>query len=199
MSGQPVTIRLPTLLADLIDGERRVEVAGDTVRDALNAFMKAEPVAVLSAEQVGEDFDARTSATARHYRYRIRNRRPPLAIERGRVWWVAAPLDHAAMHEAGQALIGKHDFTTFRAAPISRDNCRALSISRRGPVSSPRAARSFARSAFSVRRADRSARRSHGPVDRVAKVAREGRHVRRGEKRPGTPVVSRHVDDGEAA
>ena len=88
----------------------------DTVRDALNAFMKAEPVAVLSAEQVGEDFDARTSATARHYRYRIRNRGPPLAIERGRVWWVAAPLDHAAMHQAGQALIGKHDFTTFRAA-----------------------------------------------------------------------------------
>ena len=87
-----------------------------TVRDALNAFMKSEPVVVLSAERVGDDFDARTSATARHYRYRILNRRPPPAVERGQAWWVAAPLDHAAMHQAGQALVGKHDFTTFRAA-----------------------------------------------------------------------------------
>ena len=61
----------------------------ETVRDALNAFMKSEPVVVLSADQVGDDFDARTSATARHYRYRILNRRPPPAVERGQAWWVA--------------------------------------------------------------------------------------------------------------
>jgi tRNA pseudouridine38-40 synthase len=88
----------------------------DTVRDALNALLRPHAVAVLRAEHVADDFDARFSARRRHYLYRIVNRRPDLALDRGRAWRVPRPLDHAAMHEAAQLLLGKHDFTTFRAA-----------------------------------------------------------------------------------
>ena len=73
-------------------------------------------MAVLAAERVADDFNARTSAVKRHYLYRILNRRADLALEAGRAWRVPRPLDAAAMHEAAQRLIGKHDFTTFRAA-----------------------------------------------------------------------------------
>ncbi|MCX7312963.1 MAG: tRNA pseudouridine(38-40) synthase TruA [Hyphomicrobiales bacterium] len=87
----------------------------DTIRDALNAHLRPHPVAVLSAEQVAPDFDARRSAVRRHYLYRIGNRRPDLALERGRAWRVPRRLDDAAMHGAAQRLVGKHDFTTFRS------------------------------------------------------------------------------------
>ncbi|MBM3529451.1 MAG: tRNA pseudouridine(38-40) synthase TruA [Alphaproteobacteria bacterium] len=87
----------------------------DTVRDALNAHLRPHPVAVLSAAVVPPDFDARRSAVRRHYLYRIVNRRPDLALERGRAWRVPRPLDHEAMHAAAQRLVGKHDFTTFRS------------------------------------------------------------------------------------
>src|SRR5882724_5012574 len=87
----------------------------DTVRDALNAHLRPHPVAVLSAEKVAGDFDARRSAWRRHYLYRIANRRPDLALERGRAWRVPRRLDAEAMHAAAQRLIGKHDFTTFRS------------------------------------------------------------------------------------
>ncbi len=86
-----------------------------TVRDALNAHLRPWPVAVLAAEIVPDDFNARFSAVKRHYLYRIFNRRPDLALERGRAWRWARPLDAAAMHAAAQRLIGKHDFTTFRS------------------------------------------------------------------------------------
>lgn len=88
----------------------------DTVRDAINAHLRPAPVAVTSAEIVPETFNARLSATKRHYLYRILNRRAPPALEVNRVWHVAWPLDAAAMHEAAQSLLGRHDFTTFRAA-----------------------------------------------------------------------------------
>jgi tRNA pseudouridine38-40 synthase len=87
----------------------------DTVRDAINAHLRPHPVAVLSAEKVAADFDARRSALRRHYLYRIGNRRPDLALERGRAWRVPRRLDVEAMHAAAQRLIGKHDFTTFRS------------------------------------------------------------------------------------
>ncbi|RTL53647.1 MAG: tRNA pseudouridine(38-40) synthase TruA [Bradyrhizobiaceae bacterium] len=86
----------------------------DRVRDALNAHVRPYPIAVLSAEIVGEDFDARFSAKRRHYLYRIANRRANLAVNAGHVWRVAKPLDVPAMQEAAQVLVGKHDFTTFR-------------------------------------------------------------------------------------
>jgi tRNA pseudouridine38-40 synthase len=88
----------------------------DTVRDATNAHLKPAPVAILSAEPVPETFNARLSAVKRHYLYRILNRRAPAALELNRVWHVAWKLDAGAMHEAAQSLIGRHDFTTFRAA-----------------------------------------------------------------------------------
>ncbi len=92
------------------------ETTAHTVQMALNQHLKGLPVVVLAAEAVGEDFHARFSATARHYRFRILNRRAPPALERGRVWWVPVPLDAAAMHEAARHLVGHHDFTSFRAA-----------------------------------------------------------------------------------
>jgi tRNA pseudouridine38-40 synthase len=87
----------------------------DTVRDALNAHLRPHPVAVLAAERTADDFNARTSATKRHYLYRIINRRADLTVDAGHAWRVPRPLDVAAMHAAAQRLIGKHDFTTFRS------------------------------------------------------------------------------------
>jgi tRNA pseudouridine38-40 synthase len=88
----------------------------DTVRDALTAHLRPHPVAVLAVERVSDTFDARFSALKRHYLYRIVNRRPDLTLTRGRAWRVPRALDHRVMHEAAQRLVGKHDFTTFRAA-----------------------------------------------------------------------------------
>jgi tRNA pseudouridine38-40 synthase len=89
---------------------------GDTVRDAVNFHLRPRPIAVLTAEQVAENFDARFSATKRHYLYRIVNRRADLALDQNRAWRVPRPLDGDAMHAAAQKLVGRHDFTTFRAA-----------------------------------------------------------------------------------
>jgi tRNA pseudouridine38-40 synthase len=86
----------------------------DTVRDAITAHLRPQPVAVLSAEKVPESFDARFSAVKRHYLYRIINRRADLAIERNRAWRLPRLLHHETMHDAAQRLVGKHDFTTFR-------------------------------------------------------------------------------------
>jgi tRNA pseudouridine38-40 synthase len=98
------------------------EFGGDKLRDALNHYMRPDPVAVLEAQKTSADFHARFSATARHYLFRILNRRAQPALERGRVWHVAMPLDAEVMHRAAQALLGRHDFTTFRAA-----ECQAAS------------------------------------------------------------------------
>jgi tRNA pseudouridine38-40 synthase len=87
----------------------------DTVRDAVNFHLRPQPVAVLAAEQVPADFDARFSAVKRHYLYRIVNRRADLTLEQNRAWRVPRALDSTAMHAAAQRLLGKHDFTTFRS------------------------------------------------------------------------------------
>ena len=92
------------------------DFAPETVRDALNFHLRPAPIAILACEVVPETFDARFSAKARHYLYRIVNRRARLALDRDRAWQVAVPLDAAAMHEAARHLIGRHDFTTFRSA-----------------------------------------------------------------------------------
>ena len=84
------------------------------LRDGLNAHLRPAPVGVLSADIVPDTFEARFSAIKRHYRYRIANHRANLALDIGRVWRVPRPLDHEAMHDAAQRLLGKHDFTTFR-------------------------------------------------------------------------------------
>ena len=94
----------------------------DTVRDATNAHLRPAPVSVLAADEVPATFHARMSAIRRHYLYRILNRRAPPALDRNRVWHVPWPLDHGRMHEAAQTLLGRHDFTTFRAS-----ECQAAS------------------------------------------------------------------------
>lgn len=88
----------------------------ETVRDALNFHLRPAAISVVEAAEVDGSFDARRSATGRRYLYRIFNRRAPPALLRGRVWHVAKPLDAAAMHEAAQVLIGRHDFSSFRAS-----------------------------------------------------------------------------------
>ena len=98
------------------------EASADTVRDAINFHLKPRPVAILDAVPAAADFHARFSAIERAYRYRIVNRRVPLTFEAGRAWQVAVPLDADAMGEAAQALVGRHDFTSFRAAQCQADS-----------------------------------------------------------------------------
>ena len=83
---------------------------------ALNWHLAPEPVAVLAATEVDESFHARFSATRRRYLYRVICRRAPLTIERGLAWRIPQPLDVEAMRAAARALVGRHDFTTFRAS-----------------------------------------------------------------------------------
>ncbi len=91
-------------------------IPAQKVRDALNYHMKPHPVAVLQAAAAPEGWNARFSAIGRAYRYRILNRRARPALLAGRVWHVPAELDAAAMHEAARSLLGRHDFSSFRAA-----------------------------------------------------------------------------------
>ncbi|MFY8139166.1 MAG: tRNA pseudouridine(38-40) synthase TruA [Caulobacter sp.] len=86
----------------------------EVVMNALNAHLVPQPVAVLDAVVVADDWHARFSARARRYQYRILNRPAPPALDRGKVWHVKKPLDAAAMQDAAQVLVGHHDFTTFR-------------------------------------------------------------------------------------
>ena len=92
------------------------ETTPETVRDALNHHLRPHPVVVLSAAAVASGFNARISARERLYRYRIVNRRAPLALDAGRAWHVSVPLDAEAMDAAATVLLGKHDFTSFRAS-----------------------------------------------------------------------------------
>ena len=116
--------------------ELKRQADADTVRDALNFHLKPAAVVIVAAEAVDDDFHARFSARGRQYLYRITNRRPPPAVERGRTWWVPVPLDAGAMHEAAQVLVGRHDFTTFRAAQCQAKSPEktldALDVSRHG-------------------------------------------------------------------
>ncbi|PHS25836.1 MAG: tRNA pseudouridine(38-40) synthase TruA [Robiginitomaculum sp.] len=86
----------------------------DTVRDALNHHLGNNPISVLYAETVNDDFEARFGAIERTYLYRLIDRRPPLALDRGRIWRVPQSLNVTRMDKAAQVLIGPHDFTTFR-------------------------------------------------------------------------------------
>ncbi|MGB0681269.1 MAG: tRNA pseudouridine(38-40) synthase TruA [Magnetovibrionaceae bacterium] len=86
------------------------------VMEAVNHHLKPEAIAILSAERVADDFHARFQAVERGYIYRILNRRAPAVLDRDRVWRVPQPLDVEAMDRAAQALVGHHDFSSFRAA-----------------------------------------------------------------------------------
>jgi tRNA pseudouridine38-40 synthase len=92
------------------------EIEPQRLMAALNFHVRPNPIAITACAIVADDFHARFSATGRAYLYRIVNRRAPPVIERGHVWWVATELDAPAMHQAAQRLIGRHDFSTFRAS-----------------------------------------------------------------------------------
>ena len=91
------------------------DIAPFRLMEALNARLRPDPIAVLKCEVKPDDWHARFSCLGRRYLYRIVNRRAPLTLERGRAWHVTRPIDDAAMHRAAQALVGRHDFTTFRS------------------------------------------------------------------------------------
>ncbi len=86
------------------------------LRDALNFHLRPQPVVVLRAAPAPEGWHPRFDAIGRSYRYTILNRRPRPALLAGRVWHVEPPLDAAAMAQAAALLLGRHDFTSFRAA-----------------------------------------------------------------------------------
>ena len=109
-------------LGQVAHGDLSREWPAATVRDAINSHLRPEPIAVVAAERVADDFSARFDAVERSYLYRVLNRRSPPTLEAGRVWHVSRPLDAAAMHEAAQVLVGHHDFSTFRDA-----QCQAAS------------------------------------------------------------------------
>ncbi len=112
------------------------EAAPEVIRSAVNYHLRPQAISVVAVELVSPEFDARRSAIARHYLYRILNRRAPPALERGRVWHVAAPLDLAAMRDGARHLVGHHDFSTFRdslcqaKSPVK--TLDALDLSREG-------------------------------------------------------------------
>jgi len=98
------------------------ELTPHRLREGLNALMRPQPVSVLDVEAVAEDWHARFSCTGRRYMYRILNRRAPPALDQGRVWHVAVPLDVEAMQAGAAMLVGRHDFTTFRSVHCQSDS-----------------------------------------------------------------------------
>lgn len=116
--------------------------------EALNHHLRPAPIAVLACEAKPDDWHARFSCIGRAYLYRIANRRAPLTLDANRAWQIAQPLDAEAMHRAAQALVGRHDFTTFRSvhcqAQSPEKSLDLLSVERVGEeVHIRAAARSF--------------------------------------------------------
>ncbi|GAN98353.1 tRNA pseudouridine synthase A [Komagataeibacter xylinus NBRC 13693] len=110
-----------------LDFPADVTLSSATVRDGLNFYMKPHPVVVLMARPVLPHWNARFSACSRAYRYRILNRPARPALEEGHVWHVRTPLDADVMHSAAQSLVGRHDFTSFRASACqARSPVRSL-------------------------------------------------------------------------
>lgn len=118
------------------------------LREGLNALVRPQPISVLEVEDVADDWHARFSCTGRRYVYRVLNRRAPPALDRGRVWHIAVPLDVEAMAEGAKLLVGRHDFTTFRSVQCQSDSpvktLDKLEVSRVGEeIHIEAAARSF--------------------------------------------------------
>jgi len=92
------------------------EYDAETVKRATNFYLINKPVSVLFCERVSDDFNARFSCTARHYKYVVLNRSAQPVLEKDRVWWVPQKLNVGAMRTAAEKLLGNHDFTSFRAS-----------------------------------------------------------------------------------
>lgn len=88
----------------------------ETVMRAVNFYLNDKPVSVLDCERVDDDFHSRFNCVCRHYKYIVVNRKSPVVLNKNRVWWVPQKLNVNAMKNAAIKLIGKHDFTSFRAA-----------------------------------------------------------------------------------
>jgi tRNA pseudouridine38-40 synthase len=110
----------------------------ERVMSGLNHFLRPEPIAVIEARRTSPDFHARFDAKARHYLYRILNRRGPPALLAGRVWHIAKVLDAEHMQAAAETLVGRHDFTSFRdtacQASSAIKSLGRLSVSRSGEL-----------------------------------------------------------------
>jgi tRNA pseudouridine38-40 synthase len=102
--------------AAVADLHLALDLPPQRVRDAINFRTAPHPVVVTAAARVAEDFSARFDCLGRGYRYRILNRPSRPALDAGKVWHVKRRLDAAAMHDAAQLLLGRHDFSAFRAA-----------------------------------------------------------------------------------
>jgi tRNA pseudouridine38-40 synthase len=118
------------------------------LREGVNALVRPHPISVLLVEKVADDWHARFSCVGRRYVYRILNRRAPPALDAGKVWHVAVPLDADAMAEGAAHLIGRHDFTTFRSIQCQSDSpvktLDRLDVTREGyEIRIEAAARSF--------------------------------------------------------
>ena len=129
-----------------VDVER--DLTPHRLREGLNALVRPQPVSVLEVEQVADDWHARFSCVGRSYLYRVVNRRAPPALDLGRVWHIAVPLDVDAMREGAAMLVGRHDFTTFRSVHCQSDSpvktLDRLEVSRVGEeIHVQAAARSF--------------------------------------------------------
>ena len=157
MTGETITLKAAGrtdsgvhALGQVCHVDLKKEWKAATVMNAVNAHlaMAEERIAILDAEAVPETFDARFSATKRHYLYRIVNRLAPTALEAARAWHVKKPLDHERMHAAAQELVGYHDFTTFRSSHCQAKNpnrtIERVDVTRNGEVVEIRAsAQSF--------------------------------------------------------
>lgn len=108
------------------------------LRDAVNYHLRPAPISILEASAMPDGFHARFSCTGRHYRYDILNRRAPPTWQRHQLWHVTKALDHAAMDSAAQYLVGRHDFSTFRASQCqARSPLKTLTrinVSRSGDI-----------------------------------------------------------------
>jgi len=118
------------------------------LREGLNALVRPQPISVLDVAEVAEDWHARFSCTGRRYLYRILNRRAPPALDAGKVWHIAVPLDVEAMRRGAVLLVGRHDFTTFRSVHCQSDSpvktLDRFEVARRGEeIHVEAAARSF--------------------------------------------------------
>jgi tRNA pseudouridine38-40 synthase len=118
------------------------------LREGLNALVRPQPISVLDVAEVADGWHARFSCVGRRYLYRILNRRAPPALDAGRLWHIAVPLDVEAMAEGAAHLVGRHDFTTFRSAQCQSASpaktLDALEVSRDGDeIHVGAAARSF--------------------------------------------------------
>jgi tRNA pseudouridine38-40 synthase len=113
-------------LGQVVGCTTATRLANAELQRALNAVLPND-IAVRSVEDAADGFHATRDAVAKRYRYQIHNGRTPSVFDRHYAWHYPQPLDAAAMHAAGQALVGRHDFSSFETAGSERpDSIRTI-------------------------------------------------------------------------